>query len=224
MIRCSALRPRALRLRALRLCTRGTRQTPLALRLAAIAAAISAAPALAGCAAGVDAQTNRPFTTTDGASTVFHSIAIRDMFVLGPDVGAELRPGQSASLFLALVNDGGPDRLTSVAAPGTAASVTIRGGAVKLRPGQAALLTGPVPRLVLHQLQKPLAGGDAVPVTLFFENAGAITLIVPVVPRSDYYVTFSAPPSQTPKAAPRSTGPRPRGSGANPSASPSVTP
>ncbi len=228
MIRSSVLLPRALRsLRAPRARrTPRVPRVPRVLRLAAIAVAIAVPPALAGCAAGVNAQTNKPFATTDGASTVFHNIAIRDMFVLGPDAAAELRPGQSASLFLALVNNGGPDRLTSVFAP-DAASVTIRGGTVNLAPGQAALLTGPEPRIILEQLRKPLVGGAAIAVTLFFQNAGAITLTVPVVPRSGYYTTFSAPPSPTPSAAPKSKGPRPRqsgGSSATPSASPTTTP
>lgn len=169
-----------------------------AVRLAAVAAAAALTLALAGCAAGLNAQTNQPFNTTDGASTVFHGIAIRNVFVLGPSVGATLRPGQSAGLFLALVNDGAPDRLVGIEAPGTASSVTIRGGSVNLPAGQAALLTGPEPQVVLEALQRPLTGGIAVSMTLFFQSAGSITINVPVVARSQYYTTLSPPQSPTP--------------------------
>ncbi len=196
-----------------------------ALRLAAIAAAVALTPVLAGCAAGLNAQTNQPFATTDGASTVFHNIAIRDLFVLGPDIGTALRPGESASLFLAMVNNGGRDRLAAVYAPGTASSVTIRGGGVDLRFGQAALLTGPEPRLILQQLQRPLTGGVAIPVTLVFQNAGAITVTVPVVPRADYYATFSPPPSPTPTSTRKAKHPHPgRSASATTSPSPTATP
>ncbi len=169
-----------------------------ALRLLVIAAAVALIPALAGCAAGLNAQTNRPFDTTQGASTVFHNIAIRDVFVLGPDVNGTLQPGQAASMFLALDNEGAPDRLTAVSALGTAVSVTIQGGTVNLRRGQPALLTGPSPEVVLNGLTRALSGGESIPVALTFQNAGTVTMIIPVVPRVDYYATFSPPPSPTP--------------------------
>jgi len=176
-----------------------------AIRLAASAAAAALVPALAGCAAGVNAQTNQPFTPTDGASTVFHNIAIRDVFVLGPGVNGTLRPGQAAGMFLALVNNGAPDRLTAVSAPGTATSVTIHGGTVELGQAQPALLTGPAPELVLNGLTRALIGGQSIPMTLTFQNAGTVAMIIPVVPRSNYYVTFS-PPAPSPTPTPTKTG------------------
>jgi copper(I)-binding protein len=165
-----------------------------AIRLAMMAAAAALVPALAGCAAGVNAQTNQPFTPTDGASTVFHNIAIRNVFVLGPTVSGTLQPGQAAGMFLALVNNGSPDQLTAVSAPGTASSVQIRGGTVQLPQNRAALLTGPAPEVVLTALTRTLAGGQSIPLTLTFRNAGTIAMIIPVVPRANYYVTYSPPP------------------------------
>ena len=189
-----------------------------AIRLITIAAAIVAIPALTGCAAGVNAETTRPFDTTDGTSANFHGIAIRDMFVLGPAAGGTLPAGQSASLFVALVNDGKADRLIAASAPGTASSVTIRGGAVNLRAGQAALLTGPAPRLILQRLTKPLTGGGSIPVTLVFQNAGAVTLSVPVAARQGPYATFLPPP---PSPSPSTTG---TGKKASPSPQPTFSP
>jgi copper(I)-binding protein len=179
-----------------------------ALRLLTIAAAVTLIPLLAGCEAGVNAQTTRPFSPTDGTSAVFHGIDIRDAFVLGPPAGTTLDAGTSAGLFLALVNNGAPDQLTAVTAPGTAASVAIRGGLVTLGQGQQALLTGPTPQLVLERLSRPLAGGQSITVTLSFQNAGAITLTIPVVTQVDDYTTFSPPPppSPSPAAAPRRSG------------------
>ncbi len=188
-----------------------------AIRFLAIAAAIVAIPALTGCAAGLNAQTTRPIDTTDGTSANFHGIAIRNMFVLGPPPSAALPPGESASLFVALVNNGRPDQLQLAAAPGTASSVTIRGGFVRLRAGQAAFLTGPAPQLILEQLEKPLMGGQSILITLYFRDAGAITLSVPVVARHDFYETFLPPPLSVAPATPRTSGTP------TPTASPSIT-
>lgn len=192
-----------------------------ALRLLAIAAAIALIPALAGCAAGLNAQTNQPFDTTDGASTVFHGIAIRNVFVLGPGVNGTLQPGQAAGVFLALVNNGAPDQLTAVSALGAAASVTINGGTVNLLTGQPALLTGPAPEVVLNGLTRPLTGGQSIPIALTFQNAGTVAMIVPVVPRVNYYAAFLPPaPSPSPTPTPPTTK---RGS-KSPQPSPSPTP
>ncbi len=176
-----------------------------AIRLATIATVVALIPAVAGCAAGVNAQTTQPFDTTDGANTVFHDISIRNVFVLGPDVNATLQPGQAAGLFIALVNNGGPDQLTAVSAPGTATSVTIRGGTVNLAKGQPALLTGPAPDLVLTGLTRRLDGGESVPVALTFQNAGTVVMIIPVVPRVNYYATF-LPPAPSPTPTPTRSG------------------
>jgi copper(I)-binding protein len=200
-----------------------------AIRLLTIAAAVALTPVLSGCEAGVNAQTTRPFAPTDGASTVFHGIAIRNAFVLGPPPAGTLQPGQSAGFFLALINGGGPDQLTAVTAPGTAAAVVIRGAAVPLQHGQAALLTGPEPQVVLERLTRPLTGGESIAVTLYFQNAGAVTLSIPVVTWMDYYATFSPPPSPSPSATAQPAGTSatatPRGSATGTAKpTPSVTP
>ena len=180
----------------------------------------------------MNAQTNRPFDTTDGASAVFHNIALRNVFVLGPVVSGTLQPGQTAGMFLALFNQGTPDRLVSVDAFGTAASVAIHGGAVKLIQGQPALLTGPAPQLVLNGLTRSLIGGQFIPVAFTFENAGTVVLSVPVVPRANFYATF-LPPAPSPTATPtkrgsKTPGPSPASSagsvGATPAPAPSTTP
>ncbi len=191
-----------------------------AIRLAMMAAAAALVPALAGCAAGVNAQTNKPFTPTDGASTVFHNIAIRNVFVLGPPVTGTLQPGQAAGMFLALVNNGSPDQLTAVSAPGTASSVKIGGGTVQLPQNRAALLTGPAPEVVLTGLTRTLVGGQSIPLTLTFQNAGTIAMIIPVVPRANYYVTYSPPPLPPPPS-PHPTPTRSRKAATSPRPSPS---
>ena len=169
-----------------------------------VGAAVAAAAlgtAAAGCEAGAGAQTSRPYAPTDGASTVLHAISIRNVFVLGPALGQTIPAGGSAGMFLGLVNNGAPDQLRAVSAPGAAAVVRIPRPAVALGTNQPALLTGPVPRVILQGLTRPLKAGQWVPVTFYFQNAGLITINVPVVARASQYLTFSPPPSPTPTTA-----------------------
>jgi copper(I)-binding protein len=185
---------------------------PRRLVILAIAALI---PALAGCEAGYNAPTQQWHQPTDGAGTVHNNIAIANVFVLGAPLGEKIPVGQSASVFLALTNEGAPDTLVSITAPGTARSVMLPGGSVPLGSQQQVRLTGPAPEVVLQNLTRPLTGGSTVRLVMIFQNAGALTLVVPVMPQAQYYSTFSAPPSPSPSP---STHPK---ASATPSASPS---
>ena len=194
---------------------------PRGLLILAIAALI---PALAGCEAGTNAPSQDWHPPTNGAGTVFNNIAIRNVFVLGAPIGQTIGTGRSAGVFLALVNNGSPDKLIRISAPGTARSVTLPGGAVGLASQQAVLLTGPSPKVVLQDLTRPLSGGSTVRLVLTFQNAASITMTVPVMPKAQYYSTFAAPPSPTPSPTAgkhHSAAPTPS---VSPSPSPSATP
>jgi copper(I)-binding protein len=182
----------------------------------AIAALI---PALAGCEAGNNAPTQQWHQPTDGTGTVHDNIAIRNVFVLGAPIGSTIKAGSSAGVFLALINDGSADKLVSITAPGTATSVTLPGGSVRLASQQAVFLTGPSPKVVLEGLTRPLTGGSTVRLVLTFQNAASVSITVPVMPRAQYYSTFS-PPSPTPSPTP-ATKSKHKGATATPSASPS---
>jgi copper(I)-binding protein len=192
---------------------------PRGLLVLAIAALI---PALAGCEAGLNAPTQNWHQPTDGAGTVFHNIAIRNVFVLGAPIGQTIGTGRSAGVFLALINNGSADRLVKISAPGTAKSVTLPGGSVRLGSQQAVLLTGPAPEVVLQDLIRPLSGGSTVRLVLTFQNAGTTVrgVTVPVMPKAQYYSTFSAPPSPSPSP----TVTKHHGATPTPSASPSPSP
>jgi len=154
-------------------------------------------PLLAGCEAGNYAPTLQFHYPTDAAGTVVGKLSIRNVFVLGAPLGASLHKGQSASLFLALVNDGAPDRLLSVTAPGSATSVSVPSGGVpiiSLHP--VFFLSGPKPQLVLVNLTRNLTSGSTIRLQLDFQKAGLVTLIAPVVARAQHYATF-APPQST---------------------------
>lgn len=178
-------------------------------------------PVLTACEAGLSAPTLRWHQPTPGASAVVNNvIRINNMFVLGAPPGSWLAAGSSAGVFLAVANSGPPDRLVSMSAPGAASSVQLPGGGVRLGTNQQVLLTGPVPRVVLESLTRPVNGGQFIRMVLNFQNAGSVTLPVPVMPRAQYYSTYSpAPASPSPSPTPTGT----HQAGATPTPSPSPT-
>jgi hypothetical protein len=100
-----------------------------------------------------------------------------------------------------LINNGAADKLVKVTAPGTARSVTIPSGGVSLASQQAVFLTGPAPKVILQSLIRPLTGGSSVRLVLTFKNSATASLTVPVMPRAQYYSTFSPAPTPTPSPA-----------------------
>jgi copper(I)-binding protein len=176
----------------------------VAARRACAIAAAAAIPLLAGCEAGLNAPVLQWHPPTAGASKAIPAatgsgfIAIRNVFVLGAPLNAALPAGGSASVFLAMVNTGAKDRLVSASAPGTATSVTLPAGGVTLERSRTQLLTGPEPEVVLTGLTHTLVNGRNIRLVLTFQNAGSVTLFVPVMAKASYYATYSPAPSPTP--------------------------
>jgi len=168
-------------------------------RRLAVMAAAALIPVLAGCEAGNDAPTLAFHYPTDAAGTSVGNLAIRNVFILGAPLGRDIARGQSARMFLSLVNNGAPDALTSITAPGTALSVTLP-ASVPVVTGHPVFFTGPRPQVVLVHLTRPLVSGTTIKMVLTFAKAGPIPLFVPVFARATHYVTY-APPQPTPSAA-----------------------
>lgn len=200
---------------------------PRRLVLVAVALLI---PVLAGCEADNDAPSLQFHYPTDTAgyppdsagSSAMGNLSIRNVFVLGAPIGRNLVKGQSASLFLAVINGGAPDKLVSISAPGSATSVTLPAGGVPVVYGHPVFLTGPKPQLVLVGLTRTLRSGSSLRLNLTFQKAGTISLVVPVMPRAVQYETYAPPqPTMTvsPSATPTST---PKSHGSHPSPTPST--
>lgn len=167
-----------------------------ALRALAVVVVAALAPVIAGCEAGLNAPTQDWHQPTAGASKVVDGVLrINNVFVLGEAPGSMLEPGSSAGVFLAVANSGLPDRLVAITAPGSATAVQMQAGGYRLGTDQAVLLTGPTPRVVLRGITRRINGGQSIVLVLHFLRAGPVSLVVPVMPRAQYYTTFSpAPP------------------------------
>jgi copper(I)-binding protein len=172
-----------------------SRRGVLSLRGLAAVAAAGLIPAIAGCEAGANAPTQQWHQPTPGASAIVNdTLRINNMFVLGPAPGFSLPRGATAGVFFALTNDGVPDRLISITAPTAATSIRVPAGGISLGHMQSLFLTGPSPRVLLVHLTRILNGGQYVRVNMNFQNAGHVSLLVPVMPRAAFYGTFSPAP------------------------------
>lgn len=244
--------------------------------------AIAVAPMVSACAAGTNPQTVLPTQLVEGVNASHGNLAIRNVFVLGPEPGQRLPAGGSAPVYAWIVAGGTvPDRLVGVDAPGVAQSVQIAGGALTLppktlvsmnlaesprpapsrpmpgmtpstrpttatkpakpaksakpakktqakattptagapttaTPGAAGTVTGPSAgqpgqaaqgsAIILKGLVRPLTGSETLKLTFHFQQAGAITMNVPVEPRQGYYATYAPAPSTPQTGAPTTPG------------------
>jgi hypothetical protein len=172
---------------------------------------------LAGCEAGDGAPTLEFHPPTDSSTFDAGNIAIRNVFVLGAPLGSKLRVGETASVFFSLVNNGTPDRLTAISAPGYATSVHLPAGGIAVVPGKPVYISGPQTVAYLAGLTRTITSGSNLQLNFFFKKEGEVSFQVPVFARVLQYATFAAAPSPTASA----------GGGhskAKASASPSVTP
>lgn len=184
-------------------------------RVFAVAALLAATPVLAACGAGQDANIYRPYHATEAVNAQQNGISVAHAFLLGPDSGAVLPTGSSVPLYLTIVNNGtAPDRLTAVTVDDQSANAAGRiTGSLQVSPGQSLDAGKPSPQIFLDDTKAPLRGGESVKLTLRFEQAGDISLNVPVITRSREFATL-----------PPVTGPTPTAPDASPTASPEASP
>jgi copper(I)-binding protein len=175
----------------------GPRRVPR--RLFAVAA-VALAGMLAGCEAGYHSPTQQWHQPTDGAGTAKNGISIRNLFILGAAPAEQLPAGSDAGMFLALSNNTNrTDKLTSIQVPSATSTVQLPNDSpVTLPPHTTVLLTGPEPQVLLRDLTRAVPGGTFFDTSLTFQNAGVVTLSVPVMPASVPYATFSPAPTPTP--------------------------
>ncbi|MEU1720613.1 copper chaperone PCu(A)C [Actinomadura sp. ATCC 39365] len=172
-----------------------------------VAAAFLAAPVLAGCGAGFDANTNKPYAPNEAVALIdqgaygTRGIHIPQAFILGPDSGAQLPWRGSAPIYLNILNTAGAaDTLQAVSA-GSVGSVKVA-TPIQLPPNQLVNTGKPQPQLMLESISTSLRGGESVRLDLQFANAGTVTLTVPVVTRSREFKDYPPAPNATPVATP----------------------
>ncbi|MFD0902839.1 hypothetical protein [Actinomadura sediminis] len=108
----------------------------------AVAGAVAIAPVISGCGAGMTPQSAAPTRLTAAIDAAVPQegpteIALRNMFLLGPEPGRPTPTGSSLALYGVLINQvkGRADRLVAVSSP-MFADARIQGGAVPLPAAQ----------------------------------------------------------------------------------------
>lgn len=155
----------------------------------ALVAVLAATSVLTGCAAGLDAQTAKPYSPGDGVLATSGDVRVLNALVVAAD-------GSTTGLVSAGVANTGTsdDRLSGITSPQGAVALsgdtTIpAGGAISLGNGGSGGPTATVSGLTV----KP---GDEVVLRLMFSRAEPITVRTLVHPTDGYYATF------TPSAVP----------------------
>jgi copper(I)-binding protein len=169
--------------------------------------ALLAAIPLTACAAGYQAETSRERTTLTSVSAAKGNLTLRNIFFVGPASSGENMP-----LYLAIFNGGtSSDKLMSISSSSFSggfvpSDTSIQGNGQKYyNEGD-----GDVPQLI--GAKNLVRVGQTVNVTLNFQQAGELTITVPVEA-----ATNGLPgPSPTPTPSPTES------ASASPSASPSA--
>lgn len=185
-------------------------------RRLALVALLVATPILAGCGAGVRAQTNIQGPSGNGASARVGTLVVNGMnLVVPPSAKTTSTPGD-ASLMLRVFNGGDQDQLTGVVLPTGVATdvVTPRVAAITTGSGTQALAVstarfvpievpasgnvgigqdGLIPAIKVVGLKSEASAW--IDVTLQFKNAGNVTVPVLVVPSAGYNAGVPVPRS-----------------------------
>lgn len=173
------------------------------------AAFLAAASALAGCGAGSDAITNKPYSPTEALTVKANGIDISQAFFLGPDSGGTLPVGAATPLYIWLTNTNpGSDQLVGLGVDPALGTAKVS-APVTLPHNQMVSIGKPTPTILIEGLKKPLRGGEAIKVQLQFANAGIVPLTIPVITRSREFTAYPQAPgasaAPTPSPTPSAT-------------------
>ncbi|NRQ33194.1 copper chaperone PCu(A)C [Nonomuraea sp. NN258] len=168
-----------------------------------------AAPVLAGCAAGFDANTNKPYAPNEAVALIEkgsygseRGIHIPQAFILGPDSGAQLAYRGSAPIYLNMLNAANTADTLQAVSVGDLGTVKLK-APIQLPSNQLVNSGKPEPQIMIEGLSKGLRGGETFRVDLQFANAGVVSVNVPVITRSREFLDYPAAPGAT--AAPTPT-------------------
>ncbi len=174
--------------------------------------ALLAAIPLTACAAGYQAETSRERTTLTSVATAKGDLTLRNIFFVGP-----ASAGDDLPLYLAIFNGGTTtDKLLTVSSSVSSGGFVPTNNAIS---GNGQLFynegDGSVPELT--GMKGLVRVGQTVTVTLTFQQAGEVTVAVPI---EDATAGLSAP---SPIPTPSSSASASPSTSASPSAAPSAS-
>jgi copper(I)-binding protein len=189
--------------------------------LSLIAAPILGVVALSSCATGTDAMTGQARTTTNSVAGAVGTVALRNVYVVGP-----AQRGGSAQVISSFFNDGAQnDEIIGVSSPGAETGRPPSSPVLSPGGGNIYIADGTAP--ALFGLKSDLDIGSKIEVTFTLAKAGSVTLLAPVEPAAPgawraptATPTATATTSGTPSARATSTAPATAGPSGSATASP----
>ena len=151
------------------------------------AAALATVAAMTGCSAGQVTQTSTQVATVNGSSANIGELSLRDIRILYPS-GGTYTEGSTAELVLVVTNQGlSEDTLIDVTGEFFAEAAIPSADEAKssleaLVPAQGILQFGTTesPSIELADLSEEISVAEIVSMTFVFEQAGEVTVEVPV--------------------------------------------
>ena len=137
--------------------------------------------ALSGCGAGLDAQTYQTRTVGDASNVDLGPLAVRNIAVNPPSGGFTHPAGSDVrGVFLVANRSDEPDTLLEITSDAAAEVVVLQDGAPAELAIPASGSTEGSAGFVLRDLAEDLVTGEYVMLTLRFERAGSLDVLVPV--------------------------------------------
>mgnify|MGYP001242960053 CR=1 FL=1 len=163
------------------------------LRLISAALGLGAVVALGGCSAGQVTETDTQVAAVNGGAGDVQEIAVRNATFSFPASGTLYPAGSSAPLQAVLTNEGADDKLVEVTSPYTTAPATVSGttalpsrtalhatGTNAELKAQAEATGARTVQITLNGFKQDITPGVTIPVTFVFQNAGPVTVQVPI--------------------------------------------
>ena len=137
--------------------------------------------ALSGCGAGLDAQTYQTRTVGDASNVDLGPLAVRNIAVNPPSGGFTHPAGSDVrGVFLVANRSDEPDTLLEITSDAAAEVAVLQDGAPAELAIPASGSTEGSAGFVLRDLAEDLVTGEYVMLTLRFERAGSLDVLVPV--------------------------------------------
>jgi periplasmic copper chaperone A len=153
-------------------------------RAAALSFALAAAAALtlSGCAAGQISQTADQVAAIDGGNGTIGQIGIRNVVMVTARTDAGYAKGDTVDLSLLISNNGlNNDTLTGVSSVAASSGTVAPATGVALPAQQLVTVGGDSQiKLELQNLTQAIPYGHSVPISFTFQNAGKLTIDVPI--------------------------------------------
>ena len=156
--------------------------TALRGRSTAVALALLGVAALAGCGAGLEAQTYKERRQPDSTTLTVGDLVLSNVAVKPPEDGYLYEAGEDAEAVVFITNKAREDdRLLTVTTPAAQNVILLEEDEEPGRPAEPGLVQERAQvTLLLEGLKRPLRTGEFISMSFRFQDAGTVEALVPI--------------------------------------------